>query len=77
MIISDPSTGLPSRWRKNGRQLTLRKKIREEARRRLYLNRDDLNAWGVSEWAHRKIRRFYDLAPLSVVWPIPVPIRRQ
>jgi hypothetical protein len=56
-------------WRKNGKQLTLRKAIREEARRRIYANRADQNARQVYDWAHGKIRRFYDVAPLSAVWP--------
>lgn len=57
-------------WRKNGPQLTRRKAIREEARRRwLESGRTDCNAYGVLDWAHSKIRAFYAIAPLSVVWP--------
>ena len=57
-------------WRKNGRKLTLRKKIREEARRRLDTNPRDESARCVYGWVHDKIRAFYHVAPLSVVWPI-------
>jgi hypothetical protein len=56
-------------WRKNGKKLTLRKKIREEARRRFRLNRGDEAAYNVYRWVHAKIRAFYHVAPLSVVYP--------
>lgn len=59
------------RWRKNGHKLTKRKNIREEARRRwLESGRTDLNASQVYDWVHTKIRAFYAVAPLDVVWPI-------
>lgn len=57
-------------WSRNGKQLTKRKAIRAEARKRLDLNHNDQNAYQVYEWAHGKIRRFYDVVPLDDVWPI-------
>jgi hypothetical protein len=56
-------------WRKNGQKLNRRKAIRAEVHRRLDLNRNDENAWEMYHWVQGKIRRFYDIAPLSVVWP--------
>ena len=58
-------------WRKNGKKLSRRKAIRAEARKRFQANRDDRNASVVYDWAHAKIRRFYAVAPLLAVWPIP------
>lgn len=60
-------------WRRNGKKLSRRKAIREEARRRMQVNRDDYNAQQVRDWAHQKIRRFYDVVPLCDVWPIRKP----
>lgn len=62
---------MPQHWRKNGQKLTKRKAIRAEARSRWFASgRIDRNAEQVYDWAHGKIRAFYDVAPLSVVWPI-------
>lgn len=57
-------------WRKNGVKLARRKAIREEACRRMHADRADHNARSVYDWSHGKIRAFYRIAPLDVVWPI-------
>lgn len=57
-------------WRKNGAKLSKRKAIRVEVHKRLAANRDDPNAWAMYHWVQGKIRRFYDVVPLSAVWPI-------
>lgn len=62
--------GLQVNWRRNGKKLSRRKAIREEASRRIQANRNDDNAHQVRDWAHQKIRRFYDVVPLCDVWPI-------
>ena len=55
-------------WRRNGRKYERRKAVREEARRRwLSSGRTDYNASQVYDWAHAKIRRFYDVVPLDYV----------
>lgn len=58
------------RWRKNGKKLSKRKLIREEARRRMRQEPLNYNVRQVYDWVHHKIRSFYDIAPLSVVWPL-------
>lgn len=57
-------------WRKNGAKLTRRKAIRKEASRRMGLNRQDQSARDVYDWVQGKIKAFYRVAPLDVVWPI-------
>lgn len=55
-----------STWRRNINKLTRRKAIRAYARDRL---RTNPHARSVYDWAHAKIRRFYDVVPLGDVWP--------
>lgn len=65
-------------WRKNGRKLSRRKAIRDEARSRMHASRRNpegsvteyANSLDVYLWARDKIRRFYDIAPMTEWWPI-------
>lgn len=54
-------------WRSNSQKLTRRKAIRAYAREHL---RTNPHARAVYDWAHAKIRRFYDVVPLGDVWRI-------
>lgn len=64
-------------WRKNGKKLSRRKAIREEAARRMSSARDNpdplphADAMCMYLWARDKIRRYYDVAPMSQWWPSP------